>query len=189
MKNYIAVCILLLISMAAIAQPVANFSATDVASGKSVSLSDFRSGPGVVVVFTSEGISCPYDQHYLSRFQKLVNDYGGKIPVIFVNAHLQEAQVTESMKATATKLGAKYLADTEQSIMQTLKATKSPEAFVLKNSGGNFSVFYRGAIDDNAQVQSDVHENYLTDAINALLSGQPVKNPTVRPLGCTIRKK
>jgi thiol-disulfide isomerase/thioredoxin len=189
MMKYIAVSILVIASLCASAQPVANFSATDVVSGKSVSLSDFKSGPGVVVVFTSEGTSCPYDQHYLSRLQKLVRDFSSKIPVIFVNAHLPEAQVAASMKATASKLGAPYLADTEQAIMQSLKAAKSPEAFVLKNSGGNFSVFYHGAIDDNAQVESDVHENYLTDAINALLSGQAVKTPTVRPLGCTIRKK
>lgn len=189
MMKYVTVFILVVASLCASAQPVANFSATDVVSGKSVSLNDFKSGPGVVVIFTSEGTSCPYDQHYLSRLQKLVKDYGSKIPVIFVNAHLPEAQAQESMKATASKLGAAYLADTDQSIMQSLKATKSPEAFVLKNSGGNFSIFYHGAIDDNAQVQSDVHENYLSDAINALLSGQAVKTPTIRPLGCTIRKK
>jgi len=190
MKNYITVYILLmLISLTVSGQQIGNFTATDVTSGKSVSLSDFKSSPGAIIIFTSNATDCPYDQYYLSRLQKIAKDYGSKIPVIFVNAHMNETQSAEAMKSSASKLGSTYLADNDQAIMQALKASKSPEAFVLQNAGGNFSIFYRGAIDDNAQVQTDVHENYLADAINALLSGQSPKNTEVRPVGCAIRRK
>lgn len=188
MKKYITVFILILISVSVYAQQIGNFAATDVVSGKSVSLSDFKSSPGVVIIFTSNAADCPYDQYYSSRLQKIARDFGSKIPVIFVNAHLNETQSPEVMKSSAAKLGAAYLADGNQTIMKSLKATKSPEAFVLKNAGGIFSIFYRGAIDDNAQVQNDVRENYLTDAINALLAAQQPKNAEVRPVGCVIRK-
>lgn len=185
MKNYITV-VFLLTSLIASGQ-VANFTATDVTSGKSVSLNDFKTSPGVIIIFTSSGADCPYDQYYQSRLQKVAKDFSGKIPVLFVNPHLTDAD--DALKKTASTLGAPLLADREQVVMQTLKATKSPEAIVLKNSGGNFSIYYRGAIDDNAQVQSDVHENYLVDAVNALLAGQSPKNSEVRPVGCTIRRK
>ena len=189
MKKYITVFILILISASVYAQQIGNFAAIDVLTGKSVSLSDFKSSAGAVVIFTSNAVDCPYDQYYSSRLQKIAKEFGGKIPVIFVNAHAKETESPESMKSNASKLGSTYLVDSDQSIMKSLKATKSPEVFVLKNAGGNFSIFYHGAIDDNAQVQTDVRENYLTDAINALLSDQQPKNAEVRPVGCVIRKK
>ena len=186
MKNYITVLLFLLISMPTFGQ-VANFTATDVSSGKSISLSDFKSRPGVVVIFTSSGTDCPYDQYYQSRLQKIARDFSGKIPVLFVNPHLTETE--DILKSTASALGAPLLSDKDQVVMQALKATKSPEAVVLTSAGGNFSIFYRGAIDDNAQVQSDVNESYLVDAVNALLAGQSPKNAEVRPVGCSIRRK
>lgn len=185
MKNY-AIVLFLFISLAAKGQ-VADFTATDVTSGKSISLSDFKSSPGVVVIFVSSGTDCPYDQYYQSRLQKVASDFREKIPVLFVNSHLTDTD--DAMKTSAAKLGASLLADREQTVMQALKATKSPEAIVLKNSGGNFSIYYRGAIDDNAQVQSDVRENYLVDAINTLLAGQSPKDAEIRPVGCIIRRK
>ncbi|HEX5168633.1 MAG TPA: redoxin domain-containing protein [Cyclobacteriaceae bacterium] len=186
MKNYTIVLLLTLTSLPVLSQ-VANFTAINVGTGKSISLSDFKSSPGVVVIFTSSGADCPYDQYYLSRLQKIARDFESKLPVLFVNPHLADSE--DAMKSSASKFGEYYLSDKEQAVMQALKATKSPETFVLKNSGGNFSIFYHGAIDDNAQVASDVHENYLADAISALLAGQTPKSKEVRPVGCIIRRK
>ena len=73
--------------------------------------------------------------------------------------------------------------------MQRLGATKTPQVFLLKNNGGNFSLVYSGAIDDNPQVQGDVHKSYLKDAIDIMLTNQKIETPEVRPVGCTIRKK
>lgn len=188
MKNYIAVSFVLLCTLATSAQSVGNFTATNVVTGKAVSLDDFNSSTGVVIIFTSNATTCAYDQYYADRLKAINNQYGSKVPVIFVNSHLEEGE-SEATKAMAASLGAHYLIDGDQKIMLSLKATKSPEAFVLKNTGGNFSIFYHGAIDDNAQVATDVSEHYLTDAISALATGQKPKNPTVRPVGCTIRKR
>jgi hypothetical protein len=82
-----------------------------------------------------------------------------------------------------------YLADKDQTLMQSLKATKSSHAFLLKSSGGKFTIFYNGALDDNAQVEADVRANYLRDAIMAMLAGQAVSAAEVRPVGCNIKRK
>lgn len=160
----------------------------DTGSGKTVSLSEYQSSPGVVIIFISN--TCPYDGYYYSRIAKLTNAYNGKVPVLLVNAHRDNDESAESMKAKAQQLSltVPYLADKEQTLMKELNATKSPEAFVLKNTGGKFTIFYRGAIDDNPQVEADVHTHYLKDAVNALLAGQKYGVPEVRPVGCTIRK-
>ncbi|HEX7015317.1 MAG TPA: thioredoxin family protein, partial [Cyclobacteriaceae bacterium] len=69
-----------------------------------------------------------------------------------------------------------------------LKVTRTPEAIVLKPDNDKYTVFYRGAVDDNAQVATDVHHHYLTDAIDALLSGRNASEPVVRPMGCNVRQ-
>ena len=56
--------------------------------------------------------------------------------------------------------------------MTNLNAHKSPEVFLLKNEGGKFTVVYHGAIDDNAQVESDVRQNYLRSAIDNMLANK-----------------
>ena len=73
--------------------------------------------------------------------------------------------------------------------MQKLGATKSPQVFLLKNDGGKFQVVYKGAIDDNAQVEADVRHAYLKDAIDIMLTNQKIATAEVRPVGCTIKKK
>jgi peroxiredoxin len=108
-----------------------------------------------------------------------------------VNSGTDAAESTENMKKKAEQSGMNmpYLADKDQTLMQKFGATKSPQAFLLKNNGGKFSIVYNGAIDDNAQVEGDVHHAYLKDAIDILLANQSIATPEVRPTGCTIRRK
>lgn len=188
MKN-LALTVLMLVTIHSYSQQVADFSLTNVITGKTVTLKDYTSSAGVVVIFTSN--ACPYDNYYYSRIKKYEQEFSGKVPVILVNAHLGENESGEAMKMKASELGwnMPYLADKDQVLMNNLHASKSPEVFVLKNSGGQFTIFYHGALDDNAQVEADVHEAYLTSAIQAMLAGQKPKQSEVRPVGCTIRKK
>jgi peroxiredoxin len=168
---------------------VPNFTLTNVASGNAVSLDSYSANQGVVIIFTSN--ACPYDEYYRSRIAKLAKDLGDKVPVLLVNSHTDSNESVEAMTKKAQQLGltVPYLSDKDQSLMKILKATKSPQAFVLKNDGGKFSVIYTGAVDDNPQVEGDVRVMYLKDAVNAMLSNQAVTTAEVRPVGCSIRKK
>ncbi|MBL7857874.1 MAG: redoxin domain-containing protein [Cyclobacteriaceae bacterium] len=171
------------------AQQVPNFSLTNVVNGKSISLETYPSCSGVVIIFTSN--ACPFDEYYRSRIEKLSKDFQDKVPVLLVNANIEPAESAESMikKAQQWGLSVPYLSDKEQSLMQSLGATKSPSVFLLKNNGGKFQVVYRGAIDDNAQVEADVRHSYLRDAIDIMLTNQKIETAEVRPVGCNIRKK
>lgn len=189
MKNAILISLIVLAASAAGAQSIGDVSLTNASNGKAVSLSDYRGASAVVVIFT--GIACPYDQYYASRIGALIADLGGKVPVLLVNAHTEPAEGGDQMKAYAASKGlnAPYLADKEQVLMTALRAQKSPEAFVLKPAGDKFNVVYRGAIDDNPQVASDVKRVYLREAITALLEGNAPASAEVRPVGCNIKKK
>jgi len=81
-----------------------------------------------------------------------------------------------------------YLSDANQSVSDKFGATKTPEVFVLKNQGGNFVLKYKGAIDDNPQVANDVTSSYLKDALESILSNQPVKITEKRATGCMIHR-
>lgn len=187
-RNLIAL-ILCIGTLSVKAQLVANFSLTNVITGSPVSLDTYPSCSGVVIIFTSN--ACAYDEYYRSRIVALSTEYQDKVPVLLVNSSIDPIESNDNMVRKAQQLGLKvpYLADKDQTIMQRLGATKTPQAFLLKNNGGKFSIVYNGALDDNAQVPSDVRHAYLKDAIDIMLTNQTIQTPEVRPVGCSIRKK
>lgn len=188
MKNTLLVLGLIL-SLSLQAQQVKNFSLVNVVNDQTISLSTYPSCEGMVIIFTSN--NCPYDEYYRARISKLAQTYNARVPVLLVNSNVDVAETKENMskKAKALNLSIPYLADKDQVLMTDLDAKKSPEAFLLKNSNGKFSVVYRGAIDDNPQVEADVRQHYLRDAIDIMLNGQKIESSEVRPVGCNLKKK
>lgn len=172
----------------AMGQTVDNFDLLNVVNQQNVSIKNYASSPGLVLVFTSN--DCPYDEYYRQRIGELSSTYAGRIPVLMVNAHTDPDESREKMAAKAKEWNLKspYLADKAQTLAGRLNVRKSPEAFVLKNQKGKFAVVYRGAIDDNAQVAGDVRHYYLRDAIDAVLNNTAVATPEVRPVGCNLKK-
>ena len=170
-------------------QVVKNFQLTNVLNGQSVSLGSYPSCEGMVLIFTSD--ACPYDEYYRKRIAQIAQTYQERVPVLLINSHTEPNESTEKMAATgkALNLNVPYLADKGQELMTNLDVKKSPEAFLLKNDGGKFIVVYRGAIDDNAQVEADVRHHYLRDAIDIMLTNQKIQTPEVRPVGCNLKKK
>ena len=174
---------------ASLSQEVTDFSLTNVLNGETVSLATYPSCQGLVIIFTSN--NCPYDEHYRKRIKQLASTYHSNVPVLLVNANTEPAEGPEAMKKKAQQLdlGVPYLADKQQILLRQLGPTKTPQAFLQKNNNGKFTVVYNGAIDDNAQVEADVRQAYLKDAIDIVLSNQTVKTAEIRPVGCTIRRK
>ena len=168
------------------AQVVQNFSLNNVTDEASISLADFSSGPGVVIIFNS--INCPYDGYYLSRIKELAETYQGKIPMLLINSTPDELTIQMKRYVEQQKLSIPYLADKEQKALSLLKPRKSPECFLLEQVGGKFTIVYHGAIDDNAQSAAAVNQQYLKSAIIKLLGKQKIEKPEVRPVGCSIQK-
>lgn len=190
MKRIAVVVLIITMAAQAMGQKVVDdFTLKNVLNGNDVSLSTYPACSGVVIIFTSN--SCPYDEYYKNRIQKLSRDYSDKVPVLLVNSLIDANETPEQMVKKAQQAGitTPYLADKDQVLLQRLGANKTPFAVLLKNTGGKFTVFYSGAIDDNAQVEGDVHQNYLKDAIDNMINGKAQAVTENRPVGCTIRKK
>lgn len=188
MKTFLSL-VLMMCSIVSFGQTLTNFKLANVVNDQTVSPETFPSCSGLIIIFTSN--ACPYDEYYRSRVAKLSSTYQDRVPVLLVNAHADAPEAKEEMKkkAKALNLSLPYLADKDQTLMTALDAKKSPEAFLLKNEGGKFTVVYRGAIDDNAQVESDVRHSYLRDAVDIMLANQKIATAEVRPVGCNLKKK
>lgn len=186
MKNILLVTMFLLSTLLVRAQ-VPDFSLKNVLTGNTISLSTYPSCEGVLIIFT--GNNCPYDEYYKGRIAKLNQQYKDKVPLLLINSYPDESPESMSAKAKQSGLGVPYLADKDQVVMNSFKATKSPSVFLLKNNNGKFTLVYSGALDDNAQVEADVQHPYLKDAIDIMLANQAIETKEIRPTGCTIKKK
>lgn len=181
------VFLFVLTSSFSFAQTIQNFTLTNAADGKEVSLDTYASAPGIVIIFTTN--NCPYDGYYLNRI-KALTQFNSKVPVLLVNSSTEETESVALMKnyADQCKLTVPYLADKDQKLLASLAPRKSPEGLLLQKNGADYKVVYRGAIDDNAQSEKEVKVSYLKDAITKLLAGQKIDVADVRPVGCSIRK-
>ncbi len=166
---------------------VKDFQGLDVRSNQSVSLNDYKSKKAVVVIFTSN--VCPYSVYYEGRITQLVSDFNNEVQFLLVNSHKDDKESTEEMKNKISTWGINvpYIADKDGKIMQSFKARKSPEVYLLKSGSNGFSVFYKGAIDNNPQVASDVKDQYLKKNIQSLISGGSPSTQSTRPIGCMIK--
>ncbi len=165
---------------------VADFSLKG-ANQQNISLSDFASAKTVVVVFTNN--QCPYAKLYENRLVTLASTYANQgVQFVFVNPGVGSDGSESLNEMAAKKYSFPYLADEGQNLSKQFGATKTPEVFVLHNSGGNFVLKYKGAIDDNAQVETGVKNYYLKNTIDAMLANKTISAQDKRATGCLIKK-
>jgi hypothetical protein len=182
--------LLVCIPLAAWSQKVLpDISLTNVMDGSTVALSAYPACDGLVLVFTSN--ECPFDHYYTARIKALSEIYQGKIQFLMINSSPELAEAEDQMKSYWSRTGVHlpYLSDKEQVAYNLLQPAKSPEVFLVKNNGSNWTVVYRGAIDDSPQVATDVNAQYLRDAIEQLVGQKTVAPAQTRPVGCSIKKK
>ncbi len=161
--------------------------------GKMVSLKDYKSAKGFIVIFTCN--HCPYAKAYEDRIIELDKKYKAKgYPVIAINPNDPEAYPADSfdkMKERASEKGFTfpYLLDESQDIAKTYGALKTPHVYVLEKKGKELTVKYTGAIDDNYQDESAVQEKYVENAVNNLLNNKDIAVTTTKAIGCGIKWK
>lgn len=194
MKHLASLVTALFLSVGAFAQSggyqlgdkVANFSLKG-SNNQTTSLADFANAKTVVVVFTNS--NCAYAKLYENRLVNLASSYADKgVQFIFVNPGLGDGSETLEAMA-AKKYSFPYLADQEQMLSKQFGATKTPEVFVLHNTNDGFVLKYKGAIDDNPQLESGVKNYYLRSVIDSVLANKTVATlDKQRATGCLIKK-
>ncbi len=161
--------------------------------GKMVSLSDYSSAKGFIVIFTCN--HCPYAKKYEDRIIAIDKMFKSKgYPVIAINPNDATVQPQDGFAEMQTRAKEKgftfpYLVDEGQKIYPIYGATKTPHVYILKKEKGKNIVKYIGAIDNNYENPKDVSEFYVQDAVNQLLKNEAVKTSKTVAIGCTIKVK
>jgi peroxiredoxin len=160
-------------------------TATD---GKPAQLHDLADRKAVVLVFLS--FDCPVSNHYATTLAELHAVYSGK-GVAFVGVVAGDEPPAEvAKKAAEFKLPFPVHADPKLAAVDALKATTTPEAFVLDH---NLVLRYRGRIDNAfaARLRKNprVTDHDLKDALDALLAGKSVATPATKAVGCPVPTK
>jgi peroxiredoxin len=197
MKKFLAVMTLLVGSLTISAQVkvgdiAPSFSLKNV-DGKLVSLDDYRSQKGVILIFTCN--HCPYAKAYEDRIISLDKQYRSKgFPVVAINPNdvsIVPEDSYENMQVRAKEKGFTfpYLYDATQAVANAYGAERTPHVFLLKKSGDKFIVAYIGAIDDNYKDPSAVKVKYVEQAIEAVLAGKNPDPATTKAIGCTVKRK
>lgn len=162
--------------------------------GKTVSMYDYPSAKGFILVFTCN--TCPYAKLYENRIMGLDKKYRSKgFPVIAINPNDLSQKPSDSMEEMIKRSKEKgytfpYLRDDSQEVAKKYGATKTPHVYILNKEEGNvLKVAYIGAIDDSPREEEDVRERYVEDVVNALLQGKKPPVTEKRAIGCTIKWK
>jgi alkyl hydroperoxide reductase subunit AhpC len=111
--------------------------------------------------------------------------------VVAINSNDKDVQPQDSydnMKKLAkkNKYPFPYLYDETQEVAKAYGATRTPHVYVLDKDR---VVRYIGAIDDNSEDPAMVKEQYVANAVDALLSGKDIKTKETKAIGCGIKWK
>lgn len=172
---------------------ITDFSLQSATAG-AIKLSSYADRKAVVVVFVNP--NCAFSRLYQARLAALSSTYSAQgVQFLFVNTPINLEATAETLEADKLKVkttgddpALPYHTDESQQVATQLGATKTPEAVLLQPSGAGFVVRYKGAIDDNPQMESYVKEAHLARALDNVLAGRPVGVAQHRAAGCLIKR-
>jgi thiol-disulfide isomerase/thioredoxin len=136
---------------------------------------------------------CPICRYYIPLLHQMAHNYSPDFCefnyiVPAENIPLKEQRIyKKELKKKLTYRNEKIMMDTYHTYTLQLKATITPEVFVVDNHG---ELKYSGAIDNkyitvaNYRQQADVH--YLATALEALANNDSIQVKRTQPVGCII---
>jgi peroxiredoxin len=179
---------------ATVGAPAPAFTLTDT-DGRSRSLAEFK-GRTVVLEWVNPG--CPFvRKHYDSaNLPRLQQEFTGKGVVwLAINStekaasdHLAPPELARWMQ-TQKAAPTATLMDEEGSVGRAYGARTTPHMYIIDAQG---TLVYAGGIDSIASARvADIQTatNYVRQGLTELLAGQPIRQASTRPYGCTIKYK
>jgi peroxiredoxin len=162
------------------------------------SLRDFRNARALVVVFMCN--HCPYVKAVRERINRLAAEGAEHgVQVVGVNSNDAIRYPDDSFEAMRKEVEEQsysfpYLWDETQSVAKAYGAVCTPDFFVYKNETRHkdpveFTLKYRGRLDDNWKDESAVKTRDLRDAIAEILADREPNPDQIPSMGCSIKWK
>lgn len=168
-----------------------DFRLKDAVSGMMMSLDELKSDKATVVMFICN--HCPFVKFVQEELVRLSNDYIPRgISFIAINSN-DVANYPEDhpdrMRSVAIKLGYQFpfLFDETQEIAKAYDAACTPDFYIFDK---DMKLVYRGQLDDARPNNNiPVTGRDIRDALDNILSGQPVNPDQKFSIGCDIKWK
>jgi peroxiredoxin len=159
-------------------------------SGKTISLSDFKGKPLLVMFICNH---CPFVKHVRDGLAQLGRDYlprGAAIAAVSSNdVEGYPADSPDKMREEAKAAGYlfPYLYDESQAVAKAYHAACTPDFFLFDK---NHRLVYRGQLDDSRPGNGvPVTGKDLRAALDAVLAAKPVAATQKPSIGCNIKWK
>ncbi|MCC7262952.1 MAG: thioredoxin family protein [Candidatus Latescibacteria bacterium] len=180
------------VPQAVVGKTAPEFSLKD-AEGKERTLTEFK---GKFVVLEWVNFGCPFvKKHYgAGNMQGLQAEYTGK-GVVWLSVcssapgkqgHFEGEELKKQIAEHRSR-ATHYLTDPEGRVGRAYGAKTTPHMYVIDPGG---VLVYAGGIDDIPSADPDEipkAKNYVRQALDALLAGQPVPAPSTPPYGCSVK--
>lgn len=146
----------------------------------------------LVVAFL--GTECPLARLYAPRLQQLADQYADRgVHFIAIDANDQDTLTEMAAFARQYGLAIPFLKDRDQTVADQFAAVRNPIVCVLD---GDRVVRYQGRIDDqyglgasSGYARPKINRRELGTALDELLAGKKVSEPTTPVTGCLIGRK
>jgi len=148
------------------------------------SLDDLGDRKAYVVMFTNT--TCPLVKRYLPTIKRLDEKYGEDVQFVLMNVGPGDSIIDMSEFAVEHEISFPSVKDDDGSCVKKLGVTRTPEVVVLD---ADHRIRYRGRINDQYRIGGALPKatnEYLIDAIDALLAGDEVKVKQTTVDGCLI---
>ncbi len=156
-------------------------------NGTTVELKAPKGGVSALVFYSTE---CPISNAYSPTLNRLTEEFpAGKLRLVglCVDPDLTDAEVAAHARDFELKFP--VARDRDVTLAARLRATVTPEAFVIDDQG---KIRYHGRIDDQFAARQKRNANPMTrelhDAIAAVLQGRDPESAEVPAVGCPIPK-
>jgi len=164
---------------------VDNFRLLD-QNGKSHEL--YYSSDMKAVVIMVQGNGCPIVRQALPALKEIRDKYQAQgVEFLLLNSNLQDKRDAVAAEAKEFSIDFPILLDDTQLIGESLGVVRTSEVFVIDPKG--WKLAYRGPMDDRLSYEKQrpaASKHYLTDALDDMLAGQPVRVSKADGVGCLV---
>jgi peroxiredoxin len=172
----------------ALGDSIPDFSlpATD---GQTYEPNSFSGSQALAVIFLAN--HCPYVSAWEDRLLAVAREYEARgARFVAISSSDTDKQPKDSFEEMGRRVMEQnypfpYLYDEAGAVARAFGATRTPEVFLFDHHG---LLRYHGAIDSDWE-ESEGREEYLREALDAVLGGATVKVPETKPIGCVIKTK
>jgi len=154
--------------------------------GRQVELANDPSVKAIALVFILP--DCPICNAYIPALNRLHQSLlAGGVQMILVHADAATTADNARQHAREYQIQSPVILDPHHAWVSRAGASTAPEAAVFSPAG---ELLYRGRIDNQyaglGKRRATVTSHDLRDALEAVLAGQPIKEPRTEAIGCLI---